>query len=185
MGFILLSIFAFWFRQVLYTPVSTSSGLFYFKMFCQIYPPLCFSLPGLPTAPSQKALCVQQTDSNLYIFLRAPKGLPGEHPDTSLEQLCRWPKAVGSDGGCSALSCLMGPGSRVLKEEAASTNVCLAGWKSSKQLSIMTRSVQMLPGMSETPRVPLCSCLAKSLSSKMQARKAARARRYLIQRCPL
>ena len=53
--------FAFCFRLILYTPESTSSGLFHKEMFCQIHPQLCFSLPSLPVVLSQKALCVEQT----------------------------------------------------------------------------------------------------------------------------
>ena len=63
--------FAFCFRLILYTPVSTSSGLFHEKMFCQIHPQLFLSLPSLPVVLSQKALCVEQTDSNLHLPLHS------------------------------------------------------------------------------------------------------------------
>ena len=72
------------FRLILYTPVSASSGLFHEEMFRQIHPQLCFSLPGLPVVLSQKALCVEQTDSNLHISLGTPTGLPGDQPSASL-----------------------------------------------------------------------------------------------------
>lgn len=81
--FFLSSFLCTLFRLVLYTPVSASSGLFHEETFCQIHPPLCFSLPGLPVVLSQKALCVEQTDSDLHISLGAPTGLPGGQPSAS------------------------------------------------------------------------------------------------------
>ena len=95
--------FAFCFRLVLYTPVSTSSGLFYEEMFCQIRPQLCFPLPGLPVVLSQKALCLEQTDSNLHVFLCTPTGLPGDQPSASLGAAVEWSRAAGRDCVCSYL----------------------------------------------------------------------------------
>lgn len=178
----------------MYALLSASSGLFLSRnvlLGLSSVLPLSLS-PRSPMVLSQKALCVEQTDSNLHISLQTPTGMPGEHPNTSQKQLFKWSRAANRDCVCSSLALwASGPASSGMKPWAQMFAL-LAGSPESSCLLIddnlhndTTHSdAARHEGSLGTPHAIPC-WLAESLSSSMQATKTARARKCLIQRCPL
>lgn len=146
----------------------------------------------LPVVLPQKAFCVEQTGSNLRASLQTPAGMPGEHPKTSQKQLFKRSRAASKGCVCSSLALwASGPASSGMKPWAQ-TFALLAGSPKSSCLLIddnlhndttQFRCCQAWGSLGAPQAIPCW--LAEFLSSSKQATKTARARKCLIQRCPL